>query len=271
MKTIVIQSSPVSKPEWISSCLQSVQDWAFSRGYEYRHLDDAEFFSAVPPAILPRLKEMSDRAPESDVARIEHASRLLVRGYGRVIWFDSDVFVFDPTLSLPEGTAFCREIWDHGKFLGMFNLHQRVNNAVMSLTSSPHFYIYRQRIMARAKDTSIGLSRCSLGPDLLDRIAQNHRLTLIDSIPTLGPAVLRSFIQKGELAKKVLSYHGVAPKAFHLCASGTADPADYEAVIRGARVKVSPRKTSDRFGKTITVGGMIHETARGLYRQLLKT
>jgi hypothetical protein len=93
-RTIVYQSYRiVDVAPWITTCSRTVQQWAHAQGFDYRFVDD-RLFDRVPDWLRDRLRH--GKLPMSDYARVSLARELFDEGYGRAIWVDIDVAIFDP-------------------------------------------------------------------------------------------------------------------------------------------------------------------------------
>lgn len=91
--TIVLQAwdePPI--PEWIDRCLASVRYWSSIQQFAYKF---------VPRGLRERAPQWfrnrcgSRQGPVADLARLLLMQDLFDQGYGKVIWIDSDVLVFD--------------------------------------------------------------------------------------------------------------------------------------------------------------------------------
>jgi hypothetical protein len=196
-QTLVLQSSPPGTHKAIRRCLRSVEGWAAGNGFAYRHLDDA-LFEAVPRWAWTKFG--AQRVVLSDLARLLWVKRLLDEGWPRVLWLDSDVFVFEPSeFSLPEcgsltgGVAFGREIWIQPDRRGGLAVRGNVHNAA-SLYERGNafldFYIHAcLRILARHEPGS-GAAPQILGPKFLGAQHNIVGFPLLEAVGMASPLVL---------------------------------------------------------------------------------
>ena len=109
--TLVIQSHRDPLPfAWLRRCLDSVEDWARSRDYDYRFLDD-RIFAPVARDLLE--KTHAQRVIASDLARLISLQQALTEGYDCVVWCDADFLIFNPDAFVlpPSAYALGREVW----------------------------------------------------------------------------------------------------------------------------------------------------------------
>lgn len=235
MKTAIIQSAAPRRHDWVDTCLASVRSWAENR-FDYFFEGD-ELFARVAPAHREALLKHRDMAPLSDLARLMWAKELLEKGYQRVVWLDSDVFIFDPerfTTDLPTETSFCQETWYAWGLFGVNQYRFAVNNAVMVLCDSPEFKRYLDDAIQRVEQGR-SRTRLSIGPELLSALHFERSLRLIRHVPTLASDVQQSFIEGTAICRDMMKWHGHRATAVHLCVShaGTHD------LVRGAIAKVA--------------------------------
>jgi hypothetical protein len=111
-KTLVLQSAPAQRPQWLDTCLVSVESWAAETGYAYRFIGD-ELFDEVPDWYMHKV---AGRMPiASDLGRLLWIKNLLDQGEAdTVVWLDADVLVFAPSLLRVEPVSSClfgQELW----------------------------------------------------------------------------------------------------------------------------------------------------------------
>jgi hypothetical protein len=272
MRTIVIQSAAATSPQWVTDCMNSVRVWAMVKNYQYQFLDDNAFFKIIRPSEKERVAKMPDKAPLSDIARVDHAHLLLCRGYDRVIWLDSDVLIVDPSFDLPTSTTFCREFWFFGKRFGMPIVHQNINNAVMSLTHDELFFELRDRIRRKLRDVNYTLNRLSLGPDILHEMAaaRQGKIPLVNTVPSLANDVTDSMLEDGWIARHTIKFYGTQPKAYHMCFSVAHGQKSFDSVMKfNAKFKEKHnRQFSRRFGEPISFCGRLFQNLRYLKHHL---
>jgi hypothetical protein len=272
MHTIVIQSAAANSPQWVTDCMNSVRVWATAKNYHYQFLDDNAFFKIIRPSERDRVAKMPDKAPLSDIARVDHAHMFLCRGYKRVIWLDSDVLILDPSFDLPTSTTFCREFWFYGKRLSMPIVHQNINNAVMSLTHDELFFELRDRIRRKLRDVNYTLNRLSLGPDVLHEMAAVRRgkMPLVNNVPSLAKDVTDSMLEDGWIARHTIKFYGTQPKAYHMCFSVAHGQKSFDSVVQfnaKFKEKRNPR-FSWRFGEPVSFCGRLFQNLRYLKHHL---
>ena len=104
LKTIVIQSAPDNRPQWVTDCLLGVEAWSQRQDFAYQFFDDA-FFDVLPEWYRQKL---AGRGPIlADLARLLHIRAALEAGIDRVIWCDADTLIIDegwqPSLTRDSG------------------------------------------------------------------------------------------------------------------------------------------------------------------------
>lgn len=103
-KTLVIQSCAPNAPDWIRTCMRTVQSWTVKKDFDYRFVGD-EIFNTVA------LRHWNFcKVTRSDIGRLRLIQRAL-RDYPSVYWLDSDFIIWNPwEFELPDpqpGTAVC--------------------------------------------------------------------------------------------------------------------------------------------------------------------
>lgn len=224
MKTVVHQSYRTENvPGWIGKCLESAQNWAAAKGFDYHFMGD-EFFDLLPAEFRARTE---GRLPiQSDLARLITARNLLAKGYQRTIWIDADVLIFDSDnfdIAVVEGFSFCREIWVQPDAKGTIKAFRNVHNALavfVTGNSFLEFYIDAcQRIITRF-DTDKRLVNQIVGPKLLSSLHNTMGYPVIDSVGMLSPLVLRDIDSGGGPALDLLvNEMPTSIRAANLCSS----------------------------------------------------
>jgi hypothetical protein len=111
-KILILQSAAPNAPDWICECMNSVEQWADLRGYEYRAIGD-ELFQELPISML-----RFSLPTRSDLGRLQWIRRLLPdtrfdsQGcYDAVYWIDADFLawnIYELELPLPQpGAVVC--------------------------------------------------------------------------------------------------------------------------------------------------------------------
>lgn len=184
--TVVLQSFRLyDVPDYVSACLASVKAWATERGFAYRFVDD-ELFDGVPEWF----KEKANVHMESiaDVARLLEAKRLLSAEFGRVIWVDADVLIFNRVLfSVPFVASYnyCRETWLDLDESGQSGTLHRVNNCVCGFTEAAldHIDDYVGECYRLASNVDSLSSGLEVGTDIL-----SSRFRMAEHITQVGIA-----------------------------------------------------------------------------------
>ena len=186
MKTIVLQSyRKENVPNWIRSCLQSVENWAAIKGFDYKFIDD-RFFDYAPDWFRKRCGK--EFYPVTDIARLYLLRENLNNGYDRALWVDADVIVFNNTdfnIDDNNGYAFCHEIMlGIGPDKKLVLSKNSLNNAVMIFEHGHpmlNFYIFSAEEIIRNTPPD-KIFRTIIGPDLLVRLSRFmpvYRLTCV--------------------------------------------------------------------------------------------
>jgi len=223
MKTLIFQSCQgTSRAEWLSRCLNSVQMWSKSKGYDY-HLSGDEIFHPVPQWFLS--KTPSRMAPATDLGRLLMARHFLSDGYQRVVWLDADVFVFDSenfNLTVDDGYAFGREVWVQPNDKGGVKAYRNVHNALsiyVSGNSFLEFYIDScLKIMSGVEIDHFPAQL--LGPKFLTALHSLVGFHLVDDVGMTSPLVLRDIAAGGGAAVDLMRRKLTGPmNAANLCSS----------------------------------------------------
>ena len=249
MKTIVYQSyRRHNVPGWITSCMNIVEKWASSKGFDYVFIDD-RMFEYVNDWYKQKVQQ--NILPISDLARLEIAKELLGKGYERTIWVDADLILFDPDnfeIAVEDQFAFTKEIWvDKNKF-GFIYFEQRVCNAVTVLTANNsflEFYIYAcktivaapqhwisrfggsTKINAKLERFKAGLSKPSarlpsdiVGTEFLTRLNKAVSFPLLENIGLFSPILMNEIASgRHRYIKKYMRLFGHPIYGANLCGS----------------------------------------------------
>lgn len=225
MKTVVYQSYRTTNvPEWIDACLDSVRAWATARGYDYRFVGD-EILWRVPESLR---EAAGGRMPViTDVGRLLMAREFLGGEYGRAVWLDADVLVFDAAgLDIGPGGegpgyAFGAEVWVQPGKGGGLKAHRNVHNAICVFEAGNpmiEFCIHAcESVLGRVAG---GGPPQIVGPKLLTALHSIVGFPLIDGVGMLSPLVLRDVVAGGGPALDLLrEISGGSLRATNLCAS----------------------------------------------------
>jgi hypothetical protein len=231
MKTIVYQSyQPVNTPKfkspaWIETCMETVKDWAYLKGFEYQRKDN--FFDYVPDWYKDKVDGKLNLV--ADLARLELAKEFLAEGYDRTIWVDADVVIFAPNLLNIETTTeylLCREVWldlEEGESLegGQIDCSNRVTNAWLLFTQNNSFldfYIYACKEIIKNKTGRI--SRIDVSTRFLTRLYQLMELPFFENMGLFSPITMYGIIHNKEyLTKSYMREFGLPIYAANLCMS----------------------------------------------------
>lgn len=103
MNTVVFQSAKAEQPLIIQQSMQTIRDWAAMHRFDYRFYGD-ELFDLAPSKWDHRF---SSKEGKMDYCRLIQTKELL-KEYERVVWADSDIYVFVPEeLKVSESTRPC--------------------------------------------------------------------------------------------------------------------------------------------------------------------
>lgn len=215
MKTVVYQSYRTKNvPDWIKTCLGSVQSWAERVGADYRFYGD-ELFERVPGWYLEKTKERLVVA--TDLARLVLAKELLADGYERVIWCDADMLVFAPnslTISVETEYAFGREIWVQYDAKGRLKAYNKIHNAFFVFTQENSFLdFYIHSCLSIVKRIDGLMVPQIVGPKFLSAIHNIVACPVIEEVGMFSPLVVKDVIDGTGKALDLLKHE--SPKALY--------------------------------------------------------
>jgi len=223
LRTIVVQSFRTHDvPEWIGRCVASVQKWTASEHFEYRMMGD-ELFNLVPDWY--RAKAGRHVTVVTDLARLVLIRRFLDEGFGRVIWIDADVIVFDPSalkINLDCSYAYCREIWvKRNSRAGLITAHKVNNSACLFLNDSAAL-AHLDEYIDTCKSMIVRLTKVrdhtEVGTKFLTSLNRERPLHFIPGFGLLSPTILRAVLDcdRGVLSEFV-QLQGDTIGAANLC------------------------------------------------------
>jgi hypothetical protein len=193
MKTAVLQIYRAEKiPAWIARCMDSVRDWAASRGYDYDFGGD-EVFALCGEDFLRAVGE--NMRSITNLARLEWIRASLAAGYERAIWLDADVFIFDPArfeLDIETGYAFGLEVWITlgwgGPWIGGNNVH---NAAVVFAGHHRDLDLMIDTIRYIAATRPV-LESWQIGTNLLNGLQNGLQFPLLPGAGMFSPDLIRA-------------------------------------------------------------------------------
>jgi hypothetical protein len=201
MKTIVLQSYRTHNiPGWITTCLQSVADWAKQSGFDHALIGD-EFFDYAPAWARERCG--TQIFPVTDLARLYLIRDYLGRGYDRAIWLDADVIVFAPHLlkmDTVSGYAFSHEVMLGEAPDGSMRLSApSINNAAMVFEAGhPMLEFYRFASEAILRHAPPGdVERTAVGPKFLVALNGAMPVERLTSVGLFTPKLMMDIAQGG--------------------------------------------------------------------------
>lgn len=105
-RVLIIQACAPDAPEWIRSCMHTVEAWSHDQGFEYRAVGDELFNYCKDFPMFPKVTR-------TDIARLRMMRSAFIQGgqywphharYDYVYWIDADLLIWDRmefTLPLP--------------------------------------------------------------------------------------------------------------------------------------------------------------------------
>lgn len=239
MKTVVYQSYRTTNvPAWITRCMESVQAWTGTQGFDYRFVDD-RLFEYVPRWF--RAKVSDHILLVSDLARLKLAREFLGEGYERTIWIDADVLIFAPEklqLNVSERQAFCREFWVERDPQGRLYGKPQVNNAVTVFTTTNKFLEYYIDACESLVRNAAKVDKLMIGTKFLSDLHAMVPFPLITEVGIFSPVMMQAF-QQHPVEQALRSYMEAAGSPIYganLCSSYRNNPqvtATYDRVMEG--------------------------------------
>ena len=237
-KTLVFQSHHSLEKEWLIRCTQSVQSWAHRQHFEYKWLGD-ELFNLNPHWFNQKVK---GRGPIlSDLARLKY-SQFFLETYDRVIWFDADVFLFNPNAFQLSSSSYLmgRECWvqPHKKGLKFgWKIYRSLCNAfLMFERDNPllTYYIHACEQTIKAADPQ-WIAPQMIGPKFLTALNSVSPLHYTDQIGSASPHLIRDLAKSISSSKhqitpaldRMVNFFNTNPEAccgLNLCASLIGTP-----------------------------------------------
>jgi hypothetical protein len=220
--TIVIQSFRKNIiPSWIQRCLDSVQQWARSKGHDYSLAGD-EFYDLCGPEYLNR----GSKNPQAitNLARLVATRQRLDAGYQRVIWMDADVFVFDPANlvldfsaeSLTTGYAFGREVWLFRDATGVIRVTPPMaHNAATFFTRGALDLDVLISLIRHIDARRQLVSNYQVGVNLLRGLQYSLMFPTFSHVGMFSPILLHALAERDE---KILQFYGRANR-YQACAA----------------------------------------------------
>jgi len=234
-KTLVLQSAPAQRAQWLDTCLASVEAWAAQAGYAYRFIGD-ELFDQVPDWYM--LKVAGRMPIASDLGRLLWIKQLLDQGEAdTVVWLDADVLVFAPSLLTIEPVSSCvfgQELWIQKKAhkvaqkgseqpqsqKGTWQARKNVHNALAAFGKDcpvlPFLIEVIQRMMGRVDANFIAPQM--MGPKLLSNLHNLADFELLPSVGALSPDVILDLA--GGSSKAPAGREELAPENFQGAGQG---------------------------------------------------
>ncbi|MBB5684348.1 hypothetical protein [Sphingobium boeckii] len=218
--TLIFQScDPAAAPAWVARCVESVRNWAETKGYSHRLLGN-ELFDPLPPDFASACADR--KLPMSDLARLLWCRRFLAEGWDQIVWIDSDVLVLDPAafaVDLLDHEMLCRELW-LWRADGEIRARWAVNNCVMAWRPGSAvlpYYIHACAVLAAAED---GPGTLGLGPAFLTRLNAAAPLPTVDTVMTLSPLLMEAILSGDHtLLANARTLWNAPVYAVHLCGS----------------------------------------------------
>lgn len=193
--TLVIQSHRVPLPyAWLQRCLDSVENWARVKGYDYRFVDD-QIFELLEPELAE--KTHGQVVIASDLARLKSLQQGLAEGYACVIWCDADFLIFKTDdFVLPEADfALGREVWVQTGDQGKLRPYVKVHNAFLMFRQGNHFLDFYTDTAERLLHLNQGrMPPQFIGPKLLTALHNIASCPVMETAGMLSPAVMRDLL-----------------------------------------------------------------------------
>lgn len=196
MKTIVYQSFQAKEtPRWVEKCLETVRDWAESKGFDYQREDN--FWDYVPDWYADKVQGKINVV--ADLARLELARKFLRQGYDRAIWMDADIVVFDRdrlTIDPTEDYLVCREVWldtadDINLGEGEIFCSKKVTNSLVMFAKNNNFLdFYLDACKSIVKKNTGRLSKLCVSTKFLTKLNEIVELPLYHHIGLFSPILM---------------------------------------------------------------------------------
>lgn len=177
----------------------SVESWCSSQGWIYQRLDDV-FFNLAPAWARAHCGE--NIYALTDICRLQWLRDKLDSGFGRVVWADADILVFNPLrLEISSGHkyGFAHELFVRVEGNGAFRPVEGINNALMFFErEQPVLDDYLNLCFARLRQFPPGkVPRTALGPELISELNRKHALSLVYGVGLFTLAVMRDIARGG--------------------------------------------------------------------------
>jgi hypothetical protein len=234
---------------WLTRCMDSVAQWARSRGHEYAFLDDSLFDRLpawYPEAVGGRL------LPRTNLARLLVARDYLEAGYDQAIWVDADVLAFDPQGWAVEpgehGFAFTREVWFETRW-GAPVGRPGINNAVFTVARGNPFLDFCIWAHERIARTGTHIMEYATSTRLLTDLNTGAPLPVITDVGLVSAVVNRAIRESrvAELAQ-YMKVHGHPVRAANLSNSIVGRPVNGILLGEAEQMAVIDRLLDTRGG-----------------------
>ena len=192
----ILQSAADLRPDWVSRCMASVEDWAKSQGYAYQCIGD-ELFDWVPHELRNKLR---DRKPIlADIARLRWMESELATRAGPVVWVDADTLAMDATWRVPDSqhTFFGEECWVQQTSDGGWRAFLSPHNAFMGFTAASPvlgFLAYLSESIIERADAG-HIAPQMIGPKLLKALNNFAQFPLVPEAGALSPPLLAEWVR----------------------------------------------------------------------------
>ncbi len=222
MKTVVLQSYRTHDiPNWITTCLRTVEEWATQSGFDHVLTGD-EFFDYAPAWVKQRCGKQI--FPVTDLARLNMMRDYLDRGYDRAVWLDADIIVFAPklfTIDTQSGYAFSHEVMLGERPDGRIHISApSINNAAMVFEKGhPMLAFYRYATEAILHHAPVGeIERTAVGPKFLMSLNRAMPIERLSSVGLFTSRLMMDIAQGGhQLCALYARRFGYPMGAANLC------------------------------------------------------
>lgn len=221
MKTVVYQSYRTTHvPVWIELCMKTVRAWADANGYEYQFIDD-RLFNYAPPWY--REKAGGEICPVTDLARLVVAKELFAQGYENTVWVDADMLIFAPErldVRIPNGFAFCHEIWVSPDQQGLAAGSHKINNSITAFAKNNVHLDFFIDACQRIAYSKVQLGKMDVGTAFLSQLGAILPIPLFTNVGMFSPFMMGDIEAGTEQYLKCYAQHMAAPLACaNLCGS----------------------------------------------------